>query len=65
MDKINFLLQLNGEPRCLTLQDYDITKEFDGNTLENDEKEKEQTNTDEDATNKDDQINEQNEGGNV
>lgn len=28
MDKINFLLQLNGYPRCLTLQDYDFVKEF-------------------------------------
>ena len=66
MDKINFLLQLNGYPRCLTLQDYDFVKEFQGNTIQNDEKEKEQTNTDEDAANKDDQITEQNkEGGKV
>ena len=61
MDKINFLLQLNGYPRCLTLQDYDFVKEFQGNTIQNDEKEKEQTNTDEDAVNKDEQITEQNE----
>ena len=33
MDKINFLLQLNGYPRCLTLQDYDFVKEFQGNTI--------------------------------
>ena len=66
MDKVNFLLQLNGYPRCLTLQDYDFVKEFQGNTIQNDEKEKEQTNTDEDAANKDDQITEQNkEGGKV
>lgn len=63
LDKINFLLQLNGYPRCLTLQDYDFVKEFQGNTIQNDEKEKEQTNTDEDAANKDEQITEQNEEG--
>lgn len=56
MDKINFLLQLNGYPRCLTLQDYDFAKEFEGQTEGNDEKEKEQNNTDEDDTNKDEQI---------
>ena len=61
LDKINTLLSLNGYPRCLTLQDFDIVKEFSGMTKENDEKEKEQTNTDEDAVNKDDQITEQNE----
>lgn len=61
LDKINFLLQLNGYPRCLTLQDYDFVKEFQGNTIQNDEKEKEQTNTDEDAANKDEQITKQNE----
>ena len=63
MDKINTLLSLNGYPRCLTLQDYDFVKEFKGNTIQNDEKEKEQTNTDEDAVNKDEQITEQNKEG--
>ena len=61
MDKINFLLQLNGYPRCLTLQDYDFAKEFEGTTAMNDEKEKEQNDTDEDAANADEQITEQNE----
>lgn len=66
LNKINTLLQLNGYPRCLVLQDYDFVAEFNGNTVQNDEKEKEQTNTDEDAANKDEQITEQNkEGGNV
>jgi hypothetical protein len=66
LNKINTLLQLNGYPRCLVLQDYDFVAEFNGNTVQNDEKEKEQTNTDEDAANKDDQITEQNkEGGKV
>ena len=59
MDKINFLLQLNGYPRCLVLQDYDFAKEFEGNTIENDEKEREMNDTDEDAENKDKQIEEE------
>lgn len=63
MDKINTLLSINGYPRCLVLQDFDIVKEFEGKTLENDEKEREQTNTDEDAANKDEQITEQNKEG--
>lgn len=58
LDKINTLLQLNGYPRCLVLQDYDFVKEFEGKTLENDEKEKEMNDTDEDAENKDTQIEE-------
>lgn len=58
MDKINTLLQLNGYPRCLVLQDFDIVKEFEGKTLENDEKEKEMNDTDEDAENKDKAIEE-------
>lgn len=66
LNKINTLLSLNGYPRCLVLQDYDFVAEFNGNTVQNDEKEKEQTNTDEDAVNKDEQITEQNkEGGNI
>ena len=51
MDKINYLLQLNGLPRCFVLQDYDFRKEFEGNTASNDEKEKEQIDADEDNTN--------------
>ena len=58
MDKINTLLSLNGYPRCLVLQDFDIVKEFDGLTRENDEKEREMNDTDEDAENKDTQIEE-------
>ena len=58
LDKINTLLQLNGYPRCLVLQDFDIRKEFEGKTLENDEKEKEMNDTDEDAENKDKAIEE-------
>lgn len=66
MDKINFLLQLNGYPRCLVLQDYNFAKEFEGSTAMNDEKEKEQNDTDEDVENKDKQITEQNkEGGKI
>lgn len=62
MDKINFLLQLNGYPRCLVLQDYDFVKEFEGDTMQNDEKEREMNNTDEDAENKDKQITEEQKG---
>lgn len=50
MDKINYLLQLNGLPRCLVLQDYDFAGEFEGKTATNDEKEKEQIDADEDNT---------------
>lgn len=59
MDRINTLLQLNGYPRCLVLQDYDFVAEFNGNTVQNDEKEKEMNDTDEDAENKDKQIEEE------
>ena len=59
LDKINTLLQLNGYPRCLVLQDYDFVAEFAGNTVKNDEKEKEMNDTDEDAENKDKQIEEE------
>lgn len=59
MDKINTLLSLNGYPRCLVLQDYNFAKEFEGSTALNDEKEKEMNDTDEDAENKDTQIEEE------
>lgn len=59
MDKINTLLSLNGYPRCLVLQDYDFVAEFNGNTVQNDEKEKEMNDTDEDAENKDKQFEEE------
>ena len=65
IDRINTLLSLNGYPRCLVLQDYDFVKEFSGMTKENDEKEKEQNDVDEDAENKDKQIDSNKEGGKV
>ena len=46
MDKINFLLQLNGYPRVLEIKDYDIRKEFEGQTASNDAVEAEVTDTD-------------------
>lgn len=39
LDKINFLLQLNGWDRCLAIDDYNLKAEFEGNTDENKEKE--------------------------
>lgn len=61
MNKINYLLTLNGNPRCLTLQDYDLRKEYEGMTESNDQKEKTQIDADEDVNNKDEQIEEDNE----
>ena len=61
MDKINYLLQLNGFPRCLVLDDYNFAAEFSGNETGNDQKEKEQIDADEDVNNKDEQIEEDNE----
>ena len=61
MDKINYLLQLNGLPRCLVLDDYNFAAEFSGNEAGNDQKEKEQIDADEDVNNKDEQIEEDNE----
>ena len=57
MDKMNYLLMLNGQPRCLVLQDYNFRDEFEGITAENDKKSEEQTDTDSDANNTEDQIN--------
>lgn len=59
MGRINYLLTLNGQPRCLVLQDYDFRAEFEGNTTTNDEKEAEQIDADEDAENKDEEIQEE------
>ena len=58
MDKMNYLLQLNGQPRCLVLDDYDLSKELNGMTAQNDEKEAEQIDADEDATNNEQEIDE-------
>lgn len=58
MDKMNYLLMLNGQPRVLQLQDYNFRDEFEGLTSENDKKSEEQTDTDTDANNTEEQINE-------
>ena len=50
MYNINYLLQLNNQPRCLVLDDFDLRAEFEGQTVANDEKEKEQIDADEDNT---------------
>lgn len=46
MNKMNYLLSLNGFPRCLVLQDYDFRAEFEGDTTVNDVKEEEQIDAD-------------------
>ena len=56
MDKVNYLLQLNGQPRCLVLDDYDLAKELSGMTVQNDEKEAEQIDADEEAKNNEQEI---------
>lgn len=55
-DKLNYLLTLNGKPRCLRFLDYDIRKEFEGETAGNDNIEKEANFVDEDAKNNDEMI---------
>lgn len=57
MDKMNYLLMLNGQPRCLVLDDYNFRAEFEGDTAVNDTKAEEQTDTDSDANNTEEQIN--------
>lgn len=59
MSKINYLLTLNGQPRCLVLQDYNFRAEFEGDTMANDEKEEEQIDANNDATDMEDQVDEQ------
>lgn len=49
MNKMNYLLSLNGFPRCLVLQDYDFRAEFEGDTTVNDVKEEEQIDADNNA----------------
>ena len=56
MDKINFLLTLNGQPRVLQLDDYNFRAEFEGDTAQNDDKEAESTDVDTESINEEDQI---------
>jgi len=56
MFKINYLLTLNGQPRVLQLQDYDFRAEFEGNTTSNDEKEESQIDSDNNANDTEEQI---------
>lgn len=58
MNKINYLLTLNGQPRVLQLQDYDFRSEFEGDTKENDSKEAESTDVDTESINEEDQVEE-------
>lgn len=59
MNKINYLLTLNGQPRCLILQDYDFRSEFEGDTTVNDVKEKEQIDADNNDKDQEEQTDEQ------
>lgn len=59
MSKMNYLLTLNGQPRCLVLQDYDFRSEFDGDTTVNDVKEKEQIDADNNDKDQEEQTDEQ------
>lgn len=56
MDKINFLLTLNGQPRVLQLDDYNFRAEFEGDTAQNDEKEAEKTDVNTESINEEDQV---------
>ena len=56
MDKINYLLTLNGQPRVLQLDDYNFRAEFEGDTTQNDEKEAEKTDVNTESINEEDQI---------
>lgn len=58
MDKINYLLTLNGQPRVLQLDDYNFRAEFEGDTTQNDEKEAEKTDVDTESINEEDQVEE-------
>lgn len=59
MSKMNYLLTLNGQPRCLILQDYDFRSEFEGDTTVNDVKEKEQIDADNNDKDQEEQTDEQ------
>lgn len=56
MDKINYLLTLNGQPRVLQLDDYNFRAEFEGDTTQNDDKEAEKTDVDTESINEEEQI---------
>lgn len=50
----NNLLQMNGLPRVLTIDDYNLTKEFEGSTQDNNDKQNEGINADASADQKED-----------
>lgn len=58
-DKLNYLLVLNGKPRVLKFEDYDMRKEFEGETASNDAVEEDVNNVDDDAKTVDDTIEEE------
>lgn len=59
IDKVNYLLQLNGLPRVLMLEDYNFRAEFEGDTTVNDVKEEEMNDVDNDAKDMEDMTDEQ------
>lgn len=59
MDNMNYLLQLNGHPRVLALDDYNFRKEFEGDTTVNDVKEEEMNDVNNDAKDMEEQTDEQ------
>ena len=59
VDNMNYLLQLNGHPRVLALDDYNFRKEFEGDTTVNDVKEEEMNDVDNDAKDMEDMTDEQ------
>ncbi len=56
VDKVNYLLQLNAQPRVLMLEDYNFRAEFEGDTTVNDVKEEEMNDVDNDAKDMEDQT---------
>ena len=56
IDKVNYLLQLNAQPRVLMLEDYNFRAEFEGDTTVNDVKEEEMNDVDNDAKDMEDQT---------
>lgn len=59
VDNMNYLLQLNGHPRVIALDDYNFRKEFEGDTTVNDVKEEEMNDVNNDAKDMEDQTDEQ------
>ena len=59
VDKVNYLLQLNAQPRVLMLEDYNFRAEFEGDTTVNDVKEEEMNDVDNDAKDMEEQTDEQ------